>query len=146
MKTKVLVVCHGNINRSPVAAAVLAEAGVPFRSRGLKPGGSNKPAGRIQKVAAAMGYDLSTHRATAVTQEDLDWADVILYMDSGNYDRLRAANVPPAKLLCLAACDSSYAKSATIRDPAFWRNGDPRIEQVVAQIIRCTKAFIAVTP
>ncbi len=40
-------------------------------------------------AAAALGYDLAQHRPQQVTQELIDWADLVLAMDHLVLERLR---------------------------------------------------------
>jgi protein-tyrosine phosphatase len=92
----VLVVCAGNICRSPTAEAVLRALGaddpavdLQVRSRGTH----NWNVGRhahptMTRIAAERGYDLSRHIAAQVTADDLAWADVVLVMDDENHQQL----------------------------------------------------------
>ncbi len=94
---KILVVCHGNINRSPLCAAVLRQERPDWevREAALKswerPDWRSERAARKMRIAAAAhGIDLEAHRSRPITTEDLDWADAVIFMDSGNYRRLLA--------------------------------------------------------
>ena len=102
MTTRILVVCLGNICRSPMGQGVIeqraAEAGLALTvdSAGL---GSwhigNPPNPRGLKVAAARGYDNSHQRARQVRPADFREFDLILGMDADNIaglERLRPAN------------------------------------------------------
>jgi len=96
---RVLVVCAGNICRSPTAEAVLRllgsehpSVGLEVRSRGTEDwnvGRRAHPA--MTRIAAGRGYDLSGHTAAQVTADDLAWADDVLVMDDQNRRRLLAA-------------------------------------------------------
>jgi protein-tyrosine phosphatase len=102
---RVLVVCAGNICRSPTAEAVIRllaaghpAAGLEVRSRGTHDwnvGRHAHPA--MTRIAAERGYDLSAHIAAQVTTEDLEWADDVLVMDDENHQQL--ARSFPADLL-----------------------------------------------
>jgi protein-tyrosine phosphatase len=93
---RVLVVCAGNICRSPTAEAVirLLGAGHPavdleVQSRGTQDWNVGKHAHpAMTRIAAARGYDLAAHIAAQVTTEDLEWADDVLVMDDENYQQL----------------------------------------------------------
>jgi protein-tyrosine-phosphatase len=83
---QILVVCHGNIIRSPFAAHLLAqklEEGCPLRivSRGLgaRPG-TPSPAPAVL-AAAGFQVDLTTHLALPVSVGDVAASDVIFVMD-----------------------------------------------------------------
>ncbi|MFG2415098.1 low molecular weight protein-tyrosine-phosphatase [Streptomyces goshikiensis] len=89
---RILTVCLGNICRSPLAAAVLAQRGgadVEVRSAGLRDKWAGGPAHPQMVAAAAVrGYDLAGHRAAQVTPESLIWADSVLAMDTSVLDAL----------------------------------------------------------
>ncbi|HUY49168.1 MAG TPA: low molecular weight protein-tyrosine-phosphatase [Streptosporangiaceae bacterium] len=90
---RVLVVCLGNHCRSPLAAAALARHGPPgteVRSAGLAGKHQGKPAHPAMiKAAAALGYDLTGHAGTQLTTGMLDWADLVLAMDTAVLAELR---------------------------------------------------------
>lgn len=90
---KVLVVCHANQWRSPLAAAALALAageGAVVRSAGFRHAG-RRAARRVRLAAALLGYDLEGHLSRLVDAECLAWADAVVYMDGGNRARLADA-------------------------------------------------------
>ena len=92
---RVLVVCLGNICRSPMGQGALerrvAEAGLEIEidSAGL---GSwhigNPPNPRGIKVSNARGYDNSHQRARLIRDQDFHDFDLILAMDSENFAAL----------------------------------------------------------
>ena len=89
----VLMVCMGNICRSPTAHGVLLKK---LQDRGLQRSVTVDSAGthsyhtgeppdtRAQRHAAARGYDLSTLRARSLSDEDFFRFDLILVMDWDN--------------------------------------------------------------
>lgn len=95
--TKVLMVCLGNICRSPTAQGVF-EAMV--KARGLSAevhvdsAGTSawhigeQPDPRSQRAAMARGYDLSDQRARQVDEQDFEHFDYILAMDRQNLHHL----------------------------------------------------------
>ena len=100
-KTRVLMVCTGNICRSPTAEGVLRrklqDAGLASQvlvdsagTHNFHPG--KAPDARSQKHAAQRGYDLAPLRARQVTDEDFERFDLILcnppYVETG-------ADLPP---------------------------------------------------
>ena len=95
---RVLVVCAGNICRSPAAEAVLRLLGsdhpsmeLEVRSRGTQDWNVGRGALRaMARIAAERGYDLSRHTAAQVTDDDLAWADDVLVMDDENPRQLVA--------------------------------------------------------
>lgn len=84
---RILFVCTGNTGRS-VAAEVLATHRIAARglaltvaSRGLAVDERNdRPEPPLATLLAARGIDLSTHRATELTEADVRTADCILTM------------------------------------------------------------------
>jgi protein-tyrosine phosphatase len=100
---KILVVCTGNICRSPTAEAVLRElvhkAGLAERvtidsagTHGYHVG--EPPDERSQKHALKRGYDLSALRASRVSVADFERYDWILAMDRGHYQLLKRSCPP----------------------------------------------------
>ena len=87
------MVCLGNHCRSPLGAAALARHGPPgteVRSAGLAGKHQGRPAHPAMiQAAAALGYDLSGHLGAQVTDQMLDWADLVLAMDGAVLAELR---------------------------------------------------------
>jgi protein-tyrosine phosphatase len=93
----VLMVCMGNICRSPTAHGVFAkkvfEAGLAMRIRtdsaGTYAGHKGQPADRrAQQHAQLRGYDLSPLRSRPVRREDFTSFDYIVAMDEMNFGDL----------------------------------------------------------
>lgn len=104
MTTSILVVCMGNICRSPTAEAVLRhklrEAGlhdaVTVDSAGTHAWHAGSPPdARSVAHAARRGYDLSGLRAREVVEADFDQFDLILAMDWDNLALLEDRCPPP---------------------------------------------------
>ncbi len=97
--SSILMVCMGNICRSPTAEEVLRtklrHAGLAERYRVDSAGTlsyhqGEPPDARAIRHAARRGYDLSALRARPVVRADFDRFDLILGMDHDNLDRLQA--------------------------------------------------------
>jgi protein-tyrosine phosphatase len=135
----VLVLCHGNINRSPLAGAVLeAMMGGPeyVRSRALKPNAQGPATKKVREFASLRGFDLSQHRAQTVSVDDMMWADLVVYMDGGNLKRIQ--NQFPA-VLDKSYCLAHAIGQARIPDPAFMKRGSSKLNQVLADIMECAQ-------
>jgi len=93
----ILIICTANICRSPVAAALLCDR---LRRQGLmdwsvRSAGTwaMEPRGASRysvEVARRQGLDLSRHRATMVDEPHLAGADLVLTMEVGHAEALRA--------------------------------------------------------
>ncbi len=130
---RVLMVCTGNICRSPTAEGVLRSklqrAGLAERiavdsagTHGYHTGEGPDP--RAVRAAAQRGYDLSGLRARPVQVADYERFDWILAMDEANLAWLRhqapAAAHPRLGLLLSHAPPAALASAATeVPDPYF---------------------------
>lgn len=98
MFKRILVVCTGNICRSPVAEAMLRRAlpNKQLSSAGLGAvvGHGVEPTAR--ELAEADGLDVSDHVARQLTREMLQAAELILVMSDGQ--RRAVADLAPAAL------------------------------------------------
>ncbi len=103
MTFRVLLVCMGNICRSPTAEGVLrafiraSDLGDRVEvdsagTHGYHVGES--PDSRTQRAAMVRGYNLSQLRARKVARQDLDYFDLILAMDKSNLDNLMRLATP----------------------------------------------------
>ena len=103
MSYRVLLVCMGNICRSPTAEGVLRYF-IKINKLGDKvevdSAGTHgyhvgeAPDSRTQRAAAVRGYNLSQLRARKVARQDLDYFDLILAMDKSNLDNLKRIATP----------------------------------------------------
>jgi len=87
----ILVLCYGNIYRSPfVERRLRACLGETWQ---LRSAGFHQKIGRPCEpdyipIAAQYGADLITHRSRFVSHDDIDWADLVIIMDRKNHDQL----------------------------------------------------------
>jgi len=99
-RTRILLVCMGNICRSPMAHGMLRQGLRELRwqervaidsagTHGYHAGSA--PDERAQLATARRGIDISDLRARAVAVEDFACHDLILAMDELNLGNLRAA-------------------------------------------------------
>jgi protein-tyrosine phosphatase len=120
---RILVVCKGNICRSPFAAIVLQRhlPDAEVRSVGCHPRpGRVSPEDAI-RAAARAGVDLSTHRSEVISDDAVAWADVVVIFDDEQAAYVRE-HWPSAesKLLYLGALTGDT--NAVIADP--WGRDD----------------------
>lgn len=89
---KYLMVCLGNICRSPLAAGILKDrlqkidSDSVVESRGFEPyHNGDRADARAQKIATKHNIDISSHQAQLFQSSDFDKFDVIFVMDRSNY-------------------------------------------------------------
>jgi protein-tyrosine phosphatase len=142
----ILVLCHGNICRSPYAEVVLrgklAQAGmdgVLVGSAGFI-GPDRPPPEAALEAARRRGYELRAHRSRLVTAEAVAAADLVLVMNRAQL-RLRpwlGANAP--LVLLLGDFDPEPIATRAIRDPV---DGPPELfEEVYNRLERCLGAVV----
>jgi protein-tyrosine phosphatase len=92
----ILVICSGNICRSPYAAGYLRQrlqgAGsgdVEVRSGGTLGIVGSPASPESVKLAAEEGFDISAHRSSAISLDAVDEAGIILVMEEGHRRALR---------------------------------------------------------
>lgn len=136
---EVLVVCHGNICRSPFAAERLGRAlqphGVVVHSAGFL--GQGRPSPREAVTAAAeLGVDLRDHRSRLVVPSLLDPADLVVVMDGSQWSTLRFDfGYPGSRIILLGDLDPGPALARAIPDP--WDRPLAEFRSVYARIDRC---------
>ena len=111
--TRILMVCLGNICRSPLAEGILrskVDPNIHIDSAGT--GGyhvGELPDRRSIAVAKKNGLDITDQRCRKFTADDFDQFDLIYVMDRSNYD----------DVLALARDDADSAKVKMILDELF---------------------------
>lgn len=138
-----LLICHGNICRSPFAAAALEAqlggTGIGVHSAGFLGQGRTPPPHAVT-AAAARGVDLTVHRSRLVVPSLLRAADLIVVMESAHRTTLRYDfGVPAHRILLLGDLDPGPPQARGIVDP--WDRPLPVFEEVYARIERCITAL-----
>lgn len=114
---RVLVMCYGNIYRSPfVAARLRADPRLEIRSAGFHPREGRSCDPGFVAIAREFGVDLAAHRSRLVRAEDLEWADLVLIMDGHNF-RLMHLHHPRALSRTLWLGAVSRRTPLSIEDP-----------------------------
>lgn len=92
-KTRILVVCLGNICRSPLAHGIL-QSKLSSENFIIDSAGTaayhigNKPDQRSIHIAKVNGLDISSQRARQFSASDFDIFDIIYAMDKSNYQNI----------------------------------------------------------
>lgn len=150
-KHAILLVCMGNICRSPTAEGVLRDkllqAGLLDRVR-LDSAGTHDyhvgkpPDRRAQEAARNRGYDLSALRARQVGAEDFSKFDLILAMDQDNYRNLmRACPEPHRDKVRLFLSFSSQFAGQEVPDPYY--GGPQGFDEVLDMVEDAAEGLIA---
>jgi protein-tyrosine-phosphatase len=145
----VLVLCDGNICRSPfvehlLRARLAAAPGtaVVVESAGLRAALGHPAPPLARTAAAAAGVDLAPHRSQPVSAAQVARADLILVMDLDQRARLVAAHpAAAARVLLMARFDPDRGAAPEVPDPVF---GDlPAFERVYTRLVRATERLAA---
>lgn len=136
----ILVVCHGNICRSPLASAILVlNLGEErIRSRGLRAKPGCCVAKKVRDYVKGMKIEkwVNAHKSQRATQEDVDWADLIVFMDNSNMLKLLEFENASTKMICLGI----FINKPKIQDPNFMPRGD-ELEELLDEIVAAANAL-----
>lgn len=142
MFKRILVLCTGNICRSPVAGAMLA-ARLPEKH--IETAGLNALEGhgvdpKARALAEADGLDVSQHEARQVTVDILQSADLVLVMSDGQ--RLAVGQMDPATLgkTMLLGRWLGDGKGREIPDP--YRKSSEAFQQVHQLLIQAADSWV----
>lgn len=147
----VLVVCHGNICRSPVAASIMRQLGFnDVSTAGFKPDGTRSPKKVREWLKEHNGDDLDEHRSKLLTLEAVMGAELILFMDGGQRKRLEElwkekdleTTRGPLDSLCEPL--GRYLKQPTDRigDPMFQKAESPEFALIMQQLVEASTNFV----
>ncbi|MCB2173680.1 hypothetical protein KQH41_00280 [bacterium] len=91
--SRILVLCYGNIYRSPLVAHLLRTNPLlgeyTIESAGFFPRGGRTCEEHYLALLQRRGYDLSGHQSAVVTRQQTAEADLIVIMDRKNWGQLR---------------------------------------------------------
>ena len=143
----VLFICHGNIIRSAMAAALLRAlleptAAVQVRSAGVAAKDGRGADSLALTLAPAFGVSLDDHRAQSLTDELIRSSDALFVMDYLNEARL-LARFPEArrKTWLLGAFDPDHSRSSTeIADP--YGKGEEAVRGCFLRLNRCVEQLV----
>jgi glycosyltransferase involved in cell wall biosynthesis/protein-tyrosine-phosphatase len=141
---RILVVCHGNIIRSPFAARLIAQAIANRRSLSIVSAGLEAEAGRPPHPAAVLAaaplcVDLSDHTASRLAPETVASADAIFVMEVPQLVAMRS-RFPSASsrtflLTCLAADDALDVRDPVDGDASVFQDCYEHIARAVRPIV-----------
>ena len=139
----VLVLCHGNVCRSPYAAARLAQF-VAARGRVLQVdsagfiGPDRQSPPELIELAQRRGLDLAGHRSKVLTSALTAAADLIVVMNVLQAHEIRRLlGVSAARILVLGDLDPDPIDTREIQDP--WGQPLEVYERVMTRLDRCVR-------
>ncbi len=140
----VLFLCHGNVYRSPYAAAAFkralaamySAAPIKVASAGFIAPGRAVPQGALS-AARLRGIDLSGHLSTLVTANAVGAAELVAVMSEDQAQGIRSRYGLGVTVLILGDLDPLSIQGRTIPDP-LGRDANV-IEQVYTRIDRCVE-------
>ena len=142
----ILVVCHGNICRSPYLEAALRRRLPEARvwSAGFVGPGRSVPA-ESRAVAGRRGLDLSAHRSQLLSDEVVQPADLVIVMDQYQATAIRRAfALSPEQVIHAGDLDPMNGLSRTIIDP--WRQSEEVFETCFERLDRCAAELVRLLP
>jgi protein-tyrosine phosphatase len=144
---RLLMVCTANICRSPMAEGwarhVSERSGTPaeVRSGGIM-GLVDRPADPLAiKVMGELGVDLSGHRSSGISEEDLRWADHALVMELRHRTFLLERHPWAIDKVMLLG---QFGGQHELDDPVGgWRW---RFRRSRDELVRCVDGYLALAP
>jgi protein-tyrosine phosphatase len=138
--TRILIVCYGNICRSPYGAVALQKAlhgheGVQVFSAGLFGPGRPSPHTALS-AAGRRGIDLSSHRSQLITVALLRDVDLVMVMEASQRRRLQADfGFDRGRTLLLGDFDPLSVHTRAVPDP--YGGNRETFDECYARIDRC---------
>jgi protein-tyrosine phosphatase len=135
---KILVICYGNIYRSPLAEYILKRVCSSDKYKIKSAGFHNKLNRKCEpeylKILEKFEYDLSDHRSKIIQNSDTSWADLIIIMDRYNWDMLKQLDAGCVnKIIWIGAFSKN--KNVEVKDP--YGKGVEFTKKVVSDLEVC---------
>jgi protein-tyrosine phosphatase len=136
--TTILIVCEGNVCRSPYMAAVLRQLlpDIEIVAAGLIGSGRAMPEHGLA-IATQRGLDLTAHRSQRLSREMTNRADLVVVMDARQAAHVRRAfHVAADRVILAGDLDPDGSRGRTIRDP--WQQSRRVFESSFSRIDRAS--------
>ena len=143
---KILMVCLGNICRSPLAEGLLASKvskNIVVDSAGTSDLHQGElPDARAIAVAKKNGLDITYQRSRPFVVEDFDNFDLIFAMDASNYNNIQnmARNENDKQKVHLILNEINPGKNQQVPDP--WFGGNKGFDKVYAMLDEATDKIV----
>lgn len=137
---KILMVCLGNICRSPLAEGILAhkakQKGLNWTIDSAGTGGwhaGEQPDRRSIAIAKKYGLDITNQRARKLRSIDIDEFDVIYVMDSSNYNDVLdyTHTEDEMKKVIMIMNELHPGKNIKVPDPYYNDNGFEEVYEML---------------
>lgn len=138
-QTKILMVCLGNICRSPLAEGIL-KSKINSKNIFVDSAGTgayhvgNLPDARSILVAKKYGIDITDQKARKIKKSDLDTFDYIYAMDKTNYDNILALTQNKEQKVKVFMIMNELQPNKNISVPDPYYGGDQGFENVYAML------------
>jgi protein-tyrosine-phosphatase/predicted ATP-grasp superfamily ATP-dependent carboligase len=138
---KILIICYGNICRSPFAERlltnILPKNEFEVKSCGFIQENGRKSPAEIQELVVPYGVTLEGHRSKTIEDPLCRWADVIVIMDAHNWKCLQRFN---KRFLEKTVWLGAWLGEINIEIPDPFGEPRERVEMILQKISRsCTK-------
>jgi low molecular weight protein-tyrosine phosphatase len=141
---KILVVCYGNVCRSPYLQAVLQRAlpKTEVISAGFVGADRAVPDASLA-ISAKRGLDLSRFRSRPLVPPVVTGADLIIVMDARQAQEIATRfPVNRARILIAGDLDPKFDQTRAIRDP--WNQPSEVFEESFDRLDRCAAVLVSV--
>ena len=138
---RILVVCHGNMCRSPYLEAALRQRlqDIEIASAGFVGSGRPMPQ-QGRAVAATHGHNLSEHRSQTLDRSVLRNTDLVIVMDERQAQHLLYLfRLAPDRVIVAGDLDPLPGESRAIRDPIG--QSAEVFESTFARLDRCAESL-----
>jgi protein-tyrosine-phosphatase len=135
---KILVLCLGNINRSPLCCEILRRAGYEVDSAGFRKTGQPATKKTRQWAWQNLNLDLHHHRSKVVTEGMLEEANLIVLMTPKH--RRNIITCPAEKTTLLG--HHLDPPRDTIPDPNYLAKDSPEFDRALQMVVDATNGLI----
>jgi low molecular weight protein-tyrosine phosphatase len=140
---RILVVCDGNLCRSPYLEAVLQRhlPDIAVTSAGFV--GSDRAVPKISvALSAQRGFQLERYRSRPITQSKVQDADLVIVMDAQQARRIaRMFRVERDRIVIAGDLEPTFDTSRAIRDP--WNKSAETFQATFDRLDRCAATLVS---
>jgi len=142
---RILVLCYGNICRSPFVEYYLKKLlndGSPYeiKSSGFYPVPLRTSPSSIVDIAGEKGINLKHHRSTVINEDLIDWADIIIIMDLKNWQLLKEYKQSALEKTIWLGAFNNTAK-IELEDP--YQKPKDKMERIIEELRFASEKFAA---